>query len=378
MAWLLILFSLSAGQNPSPPSAEELLKKLDASPELKSRDKPFEVNASLGRLYLGQGRYGEAASLYEQALSKTEAFRALYVSLRSVTPAAAVAGCEAPPSHELAALVTKAAEKQRAKDLAGASSCVKAGAPLVIDAELQLGHAKFLAGNKAGALAVYAKTIETFENAAPDARYSRGALLLDWRGDDAASLKIAKSDFDAFLGEAQSSPKAREAKVFLARADAAIAAGGTSKLGAPAPLVRSPPTAPQAMNGQPPVLSKETMEAFQNAPRTPEMEKKFAGALDAAEAALAKGEAQSALDNYKQVMPYQPDNPRVRAGMAWSLFKLGKPMGDRVWSVATQDPGSVAALGDALKKMGNTAEAEAVWKRLAETVPSYAPKLQGR
>lgn len=378
MPWLLIVWSLTVAQNPPPPSADELIKKLDASPELKSRDKPFEINASLGRLYLGQGRYGEAVGLYELALSKSEAFRTLYVQLRSIAPAAAVVGCEAPPSHELAELVARATEKQKAKDLASASACVKAGAPLVIDAELQLGHATFLAGNKAGALATYSKAIETFEYAAPDARYSRGALLLDWRGDDAAALKTAKSDFEAFLSVASSSPKAREAKIFLDRVDAAIAAGGTSKLGAPAALVRSAPPATAAVNGQLPALSKEMMEAFQNAPRTPEMQEKFAAALDAAEAALAKGEAQAALDNYKQVMPYQPENPRVRAGMAWSLFKLGKPMGERVWSVATQDPDAVAALGDALKKMGNSAEAEAVWKRLAETVPSYAPKLQGR
>ena len=64
--------------------------------------------------------------------------------------------------------------------------------------------------------------------------------------------------------------------------------------------------------------------------------------------------------------------------MAWSLFKLGKPMAERVWGVATQDPDAVAALGDALKKQGNDAEAQAVWARLAQTVPTYAPKLQNR
>jgi cytochrome c-type biogenesis protein CcmH/NrfG len=120
------------------------------------------------------------------------------------------------------------------------------------------------------------------------------------------------------------------------------------------------------------------MEAFENAPRTPEMEQKFAKAIEDAEHALAVGEFQTALDSYKTVMPYQPNNPRVRAGMAWSLFKLGKPMADRVWGVATQDPDAVAALGDALKKQGNATEAKAVWQRLAASVPDYASKVENR
>ena len=213
-----------------------------------------------------------------------------------------------------------------------------------------------------------------------EARYSRAALLLDWRGDDLPSLKMAKADLDAFLAGAPASPQVREAKVFLARTEAAFAAGGVSKLSPPEAVVRPSAASapPVAMAGQPPVLTQEMMQAFQNAPRTPEMQEKFSKALDDAEGALAKGQFQAALDNYKTVMPYQPESPRVRAGMAWSLFKLGKPMAERVWGVATQDPDAVAALGDALKKQGNAAEAKAVWERLAQTVPAYAPKVQNR
>ncbi len=375
MVWLLIAVVLS--QTPPAPTADELLKKLDAQPELKGRDKPFEISVSLARLYFGQGRYREAISFYAQATAKAAATRALYETLRKQPESAAVpAGCEVNPAHDMELLTKKALEKQAAKDLVGAAGCVRAAVQPLLDVEVQVGHSKFLSGDQAGALDAYSKSLATFEKNT-DARYSRAALLLDWRGDDLASLAIAKADLERVLAEAPSASKAREAKLFLERTTAAIAAGGVSKLSPPTTVVRAPPT-PVAVAGQPPVLSKEVMEAFQNAPRTPEMQEKFSKALDDAEASLAKGQFQAALDSYKTVMPYQPANPRVRAGMAWSLFKLGKPMADRVWGVATQNPESIAALGDALKKQGNDAEAKAVWERLAQSVPQYAPKLQGR
>ena len=375
MAWLLLAAVLS--QTPPAPSADDLVKKLDAQPELKGRDKPFEISVSLARLYFGQGRYREAISFYDQALAKAAPTRALYEALRQQPVTTTVPpGCEVNVAHDLDQLTKKALEKQAAKDLAGAAQCVRSAAQPMPEVEVQLGHSRFLAGDQAGALETYSKSLSTFEKNA-DARYSRAALLLDWRGDDLPSLAAAKADFVRFLAENPSSPKAREAKLFLERTEAALAAGGVSKLSPPVAVIRAPPT-PVAVAGQPPVLTKEVMEAFQNAPRTPEMQEKFSKALDDAEGALAKGQFQAALDSYKTVMPYQPENPRVRAGMAWSLFKLGKPMAERVWSVAAQNPESIAALGDALKKQGNEAEAKAVWERLAQSVPEYAPKLQGR
>lgn len=370
MHWVFLaaLVSQAPESERMPPSADELVKKLDATPELKEKDKPFEISVSLARLYFGQGRYKEAASFYEQALKKAAPIRMLYEQLRKV-PEGAVSGCEVQPAHDLAFLLKQALEKQKTKDLATAAACVRAAAQAVAEAEVQLGHSWFLGGDQAAALDVYSKTIATFEKNA-DARYSRGALLLDWKGDEVASLAIAKADFERFLKDVPASPKAREAKVFLERTTAALAAGGVSKL--------APRAAPMAALGQPPVLTKEMMEAFQNTPRTAQMQDKFAKTLDEAEVALAQGQFQAALDGYKQVMPYQPENPRVRAGMAWSLVKLGKPMAERVWGVATQSPDAIVALGDALKKQGNEVEAKAVWARLAESVPSYAGKVQGR
>jgi tetratricopeptide (TPR) repeat protein len=369
MAWLLLVAVLSQAA----PSADDLVKKLDASPDLKGRDKPFEISVSLARLYFGQGRYREAASFYEQAVAKAAPTKALYLQFRKQTAPVNVAGCEIAPGNEMGVLTDKALAKQKAKDLAGAAGCARNAVQGLLEAEVQLGHSQFLSGDPAAALATYTKSLESFEQNV-DARYSRGALLLDWRGDDVASLNLAKADFETFLREAPKSPKAREASLFLERTIAAIAAGGASKLAPPPVVVR----APVAVADQPPVLSKEVMEAFQNAPRTPELQEKFAKALDDAEASLAKGQFLAALDGYKTVMPYQPENPRVRAGMAWSLFKLGKPMAERVWGVATQDPEAVAKLGDALKKQGNEEEAKAVWQRLAQSVPAFAPNLENR
>jgi thioredoxin-like negative regulator of GroEL len=109
------------------------------------------------------------------------------------------------------------------------------------------------------------------------------------------------------------------------------------------------------------------------------MENNFAKLISDAEEHLARGRFQDALTAYKQVMPYQPENARLRAGMAWTMIKLNRqPMADNVWRVATQTPDAVAELGDALKAKGDVEGAKAVWQRLKESVPSYAPKLEGK
>ncbi len=368
------------------PSADELVQRLDATPDLKNRDKPFEISVSLARLYLGQGRYREALSFYQQALVKAAPVKALYEQLRGTAPKTGVPECEPKPTKDMASLHQAALDKQKAKDLPGAAACIRSAAQGLLDAQVQVGHAQFLAGDGAAALKAYEEALAT-EPANAEAHYARGALLLDTKGDDVPSLKLASADFAKFLADAAQSPKAREAKLFAERVNAAIAAGGVSKLPPPATVVRPSAAAgtqgtgpmmakapPMMGSGGPPPLSQETMEAFQNTPRTPEMQAGFAKAIDEAEDALSKGQFQAALDDYKQVMPYQPENPRVRAGMAWSLFRLGKPMADRVWGVASQSPEAIDALGQALEKKGNADEAKAVWKRLAETVPNYAIK----
>jgi thioredoxin-like negative regulator of GroEL len=121
------------------------------------------------------------------------------------------------------------------------------------------------------------------------------------------------------------------------------------------------------------------MEALKKIDVTPDMVQGFESTIAAAEDQLAAGKFQDALNSYKQVMPFQPENGRVRAGMAWSLVKLGRqPMADNVWNVAAGDPAAIDALGDSLAKKGDVAGAKGVWAKLKDTVPAYAPKLEAK
>jgi len=102
----------------------------------------------------------------------------------------------------------------------------------------------------------------------------------------------------------------------------------------------------------------------------------FARLIDAGEAKLVANKYQDALDDFRQVMPYQPNNARLRAGMAWALVGLQRqPMADNVWRVAVSaDPSSVDALGDRLSKAGNKESARALWTKLQASAPDYASR----
>ncbi|HME91925.1 MAG TPA: hypothetical protein VKE49_10910, partial [Myxococcaceae bacterium] len=215
-------------------------------------------------------------------------------------------------------------------------------------------------------------------------------------------------DFAAFLRLYPSSPRAEEAKKLLARTEEAIAAGGQDRLAqkraserktatvAANPPANAPPggsataaaptnsrapgsangtaPAPTASSGQPTPLTPEMIEAVRNTERTPELQQGLAKLVEEGEDHLAHGRYQEALDAYKRVVPFQPENGRAKAGMAWSLVRLNRqPMADRVWSVAVSgDPAAVDKLGDALAAKGDKAGAKALWAKLAEAAPTYA------
>lgn len=370
---------------PAPaPSADELVKKLDATQGLKEKDKPFEIAASLGRLYFGQGRYGDAQTFFKQALAGAEGARTLFLAQRKLVgnkplPGAAAVGCEPKADVTLLALQEKAKSLAAAKNAAGATSCLLAALTPLMELEVLLGHTQFLLRDPAAALFTYTRALDTFPSNA-EARYARGALTLDAFGDDLAALGRAKADFEKFLAEAPTSPRAATAKRLLDRANVAIAAGGASKATITAEQVAAlSPAAGASPAQRPPQLSKEVIDAFQNVQRTPEMEANFAKLVADAEEHLARGRWQEALTAYKQVMPYQPENARLRAGIAWTMIKLNRqPMADNVWNVAAQTPDAVVELGDSLKAKGDVEGARAVFTRLKETVPSYAPKLEGK
>jgi tetratricopeptide (TPR) repeat protein len=372
MSALLLAFLLTQAQpaKPTAPSAEDIMKKLESTPELRNKEKSFEVAASIGRLYLEQGRYTEAVVYYAQAMAKAEPIRAKYLALKkkvgtqSLPPAAKV-DCLATPESSMDSLAQKASALEKKNSL-GSISCLQSALQPLMDAEVRYGDARFLTNDYAGAMDSYSKALETFESNA-NARYSRAALIVDSRGDDLKMLAIAKTDFELFIKENPQHARAAQAARLLEVTNKAMAAGGTSKL-RPEPAavaVRKP--------GMPPVLTPEMMNAFNSAPRTPEMNENFAKLVEGAEEFLVQNKFDEALTNYKQVMPYQPDNARLRAGMAWTMVKLNRqPMADNVWRAASQNPEAIDALALVLKTKGNIEAAQGVVTRLKETVPSYS------
>ena len=67
-----MVVAVTLAQSPSGPNAEELIKKIDSTPDLQARQKPFEIAASLTRLYFGQGRVKEAQVYAKEALATAE------------------------------------------------------------------------------------------------------------------------------------------------------------------------------------------------------------------------------------------------------------------------------------------------------------------
>lgn len=373
------LLTLALSQTPPAPNADELLKKLDATPDLKGKEKPFEISASLVRLYLSNGRTKDAQVYATEALATAEPSVAFYVEQRKKLGSAAPASptdakCEppAPAEPNLASVMEIAKKRAQAKNTAAAVTCARKALGPVAEVLLLDGNARFLTRDYAGARASYEKVVSVFGDV-PEALYARGALTVDQQPDDVKALEAARADLDAFLTASPNAKQARNAKALLARVNAGIAAGGLSKL-APAPVAPPPPSGPAS----PPPLDPATIAAFQNAPKTPESEARFAKLVEDAEDALAKGQFQDALNGFKQVMPFQPDNPRLRAGMAWTLVRLGKPMAENVWRVASETPEALDALGDRLKAKGDVDGAKALWARLAQTVPAYAPRLEAK
>src|SRR6185369_17048266 len=102
----------------------------------------------------------------------------------------------------------------------------------------------------------------------------------------------------------------------------------------------------------------------------------FEQLINDAEGFLATGKYQDALDAYKRVVPFNPDNARARAGMAWSLVRLQKPMAQNVWSVAMQSPQAIDELGATLAKKGDKDGAKQLWARLKDS--GYTSKLEGQ
>jgi tetratricopeptide (TPR) repeat protein len=372
--------SISGGK--AAPSARDILQQLDATPDLKTRAKPFEVAASVGKLYFTQARYLDAEVYLRQALDGAAPLRALYLAEhRRVTgklPDAQAAGCPPEASATLGALAARAQERAKASDHATAAACALQALEPALEAGALLGNALFLGHDTPGALVAYGWVLEV-DALQPLALYGRAGVRFDSRPDDMAALRSVKKDLTAFLAQWPNLPQSPEAKALLARTEVLLRAGGLAKAEAARPKVapQSEVAAlPPGPNEAPPALSADTVEAIRSTERTPELQKGLAELVQQGEEALSKGQYQAALDAYRRVVPFEPENGRAKAGMAWALVGLNRqPMADRVWSVAVQsDPQAVETLGDTLLQKGNAQGARALWAKLAETAPAYADK----
>jgi tetratricopeptide (TPR) repeat protein len=369
---------------------EELIKQLDATQDLKQRKKTFEVAAALGKLYYGQGRYPEAIEYLEQAIQKAQPTRALFFEQRK---AIGERGLAEPVSCAAGEQGTMETQTSLARDLGKrgnrkeALACARSALQSELEVEELEANAFFLTGNSKAALAGYERVLAVADR--PNSLYGRAMVLFDSRGDDPKGLRQAKDDLTRFLRLEPASPRASQARRVLERSEEAISSGGLTALArkrAPRPAQVEVPTAAKVAGesmasaqdasngGQLPPLTPEVIEAIKNTERTPELQQGLAKLVDEGEDHLVHRRYQEALDAYKRVMPFQPDNGRAKAGMAWALVGLKRqPMADRVWSVAVSaDPAAVDKLGDFLASRGDKEEAKALWTKLGETAPSYA------
>jgi tetratricopeptide (TPR) repeat protein len=370
-----------SGTGRAPPSADELLRQLDSTEGLRDREKTFEIASSLGRLYYVNGRNTDAVIYLLQAELRAKPARDLFLAQRkklgkAAVPSAAAVGCGFSAGTSVEDMTAAAQERAKKGDTAGAAACARAALAPVLDVGMMRANALFLSGDMDGALAAYAAVLEV-EPTHEEALYSRSALLFETKGEDVAALKQARAGFDAMVAAHPDSQRAPMAKRMSTLAEETVKAGGRKKLLASraedrrirlSQAATAPADAPRP-------LSQEAIDAVQNTERTPELEQGLAKLVDEGEEHLAKGRYQEALANYTRVVPFQPENGRAKAGMAWALVGLGRPMAARVWGVAVQaDPAAVEKLGDTLKSKGDAKGAKALWEKLAADAPNYPNK----
>ncbi|HZI11072.1 MAG TPA: hypothetical protein VE153_11850 [Myxococcus sp.] len=370
-----------SGTGRAPPSAEELLKQLDSTEGLREREKTFEIASSLGRLYYVNGRNTDAITYLQQAEARAKPTRDFFLAQRKKLGKAAVPtlnaeACGFKPGMPVEDMGAAAQERAKKGDTAGAVACARVALAPVLEVEVMRAHALVLTGEQAVALDVYAKVLDV----APtheEALYGRSALLFETGGEDLAALKQARAGFEAFLAAHPDSSRAPMAKRLSAMAEETVKAGGRKKLIASRAEDRRIRLSqkPAAQADGPAPLTQEMVEAVENTERTPELEQGLAKLVEEGEEHLAKGRYQEALANYTRVVPFQPQNGRAKAGMAWALVGLGRPMATRVWGVAVQsDPAAVEKLGDTLKAKGDEKGAKALWEKLAADAPDYSGK----
>jgi tetratricopeptide (TPR) repeat protein len=386
-----------------PPTADALLKQLDSTEGLRTREKTFEIGSSLGKLYFTNGRWPDAILYFLQAEQKAVAVRALFLEQRKklgkkAVPGAEEAGCGFTPATPVEERGKVAEERAKKGDTAGAVACARAALGPVLEVEVLRGQALYLSGDKGGALVVFERVLEVSPSD-EESLFARSALLYETKGEDVKALQAAHEGFEAYVAAHPEAGRVEMAKELSQFAEETAKVGGRAKwlkmreeerrirLSQPRPRAPMMGTAPMAggpMAGNnpgspgpngPPALTQEMVDAVQNTERTPELEAGLAKLVEEGEEHLAKGRYEDALGVYRRVVPFQPDNGRAKAGMAWALVGKGSPMADKIWGVAVgSDAGAVEKLGDMLMAKGDAKGARALWAKLLQSAPDYPNK----
>ncbi len=161
--WSLAL-SVALSQNAAPPgpNPEELIKKIDSTPDLKGKEKPFEIASSLARLYFSQGRTKDAQVYAKEALAAAEPALRFYVDQKKAlgsgkpTPEAE-AKCEPekPKEANLVNVVELAKKQASSGKVALAVTCARKAVAGVPEVLMMDGNASFLAHDYANARKAY-------------------------------------------------------------------------------------------------------------------------------------------------------------------------------------------------------------------------------
>jgi len=316
----------------------DVITRLDETEGLKNAPKTFEVATSIAAEYAKANRVEEAALYFGQAWEKTQQVRALFLQLSGVP---AEATCEEVlPGKELALEFAKAkAQTPQAKQAA----CVRLLMPAVTETGRQLALFQTLAKDMEGAKNTW-ESLWALDSTSLEAAYALGVLLLETEGDNLAALARAQK---LLHGVAQAKhPRASQARSVLVRAEAALKAGGNSK------------------------VRRGRAEAFKPAGLSfalPEAPATEAQALEEAEGLLAQKQYQQAVSRYLRLVDANQRSARVDAGMALALTRMGmqESMAERVWKAAEQTPEALERLAHTLKAKGNEEDARWIWEKLS-------------
>jgi len=341
----------TSGERPRFVDLPDIVSRMDQTEGLRDSPKTFEVASSIATEYAKAHRDEDAAFYFGQAWEKTQEVRALFSRLHKVEAEAACEEVNA--GKELALEFAKAkAQKTQAKQAA----CVRLLMPKVVDTGKQLALFQVLSKDMEGAKKTW-EALLALEEDLLEASYALGVLLLETEGDNLASLRRARQLLHK-VSQAKH-PQATLARGFLLRVEAALEAGGNSKVRRP----RAEAFKPAGLGFALPEMSPPSETHL----------------LEEAENLLAQRQYQQAIHRYLRLIDASWRSARVDAGMAYALAHLGnqEDMAERVWKTAEQTPEALDALAQALKAKGHAEGARWIWEKLAAH-PGFGPVAKER